>query len=98
MKVRLKNNQPNSAQRKALLKEVNKIIEDVDRQVILQIGCILRFDYGFGQERLEKFFEKLAKMRAKTTTHYEVENFEIPDICEIKLRDSGIDVEKLFKG
>ena len=101
MRVRINNNKPNAAQRKVLrqecIKEFDKLLEDFNRQAAMQVACVLRFEFGFGQERLERFFDRLAEMRAKTTTRYEVEDSEVPDICEIKLRESGIDVEKLFK-
>ena len=45
---------------------------------------------------LKKFADKLAEMQNNTVHRYEVKDGEIPDICEIKLRDSGIDVEEIL--
>ena len=101
MKCRIYNNQPNAAQRKVLraecVKEFNKLLSLYNREVALQVLYILRFDFGFGQERLKKFADKLAEMQNNTVHRYEVNDGEIPDICEIKLRDSGIDVKELLK-
>lgn len=100
MKCRIHNNQPNAAQRKVLraecVKEFDKLLAEFNREVALQVLYILRFDFGFGQERLKKFADKLAEMQNNTVHRYEVKDGEIPDICEIKLRDSGIDVEKIL--
>ena len=101
MKCRIYNNQPNAAQRKVLraecVKEFDKLLAEYNREVALQVLYILRFDFGFGQERLQKFADKLAEMQNNTVHRYEVKDGEIPDICEIKLRDSGIDVKELLK-
>ena len=101
MKVRINNNQPNAAQRKALraecVKEFDKLLADYNRQVALQVLYILRFDFGFGQERLRRFSDKLAEMQITTIDRYEATDGDVPDICEIKLRDSGINVEEFLK-
>lgn len=101
MRVRINNNQPNAAQRKVLqqecVKEFDKLLELYNRQVGLQVMYILRFDYGFGQQRLKQFSDKLAEMQNDTIGRYLVEDEEVPDICEMKLRDSGIDVDALLK-
>ena len=101
MKVRINNNAPTATQRKALrqecVKEFDKLLEMYNRQVALQVLYILRFDYGFGQQRLEQFSNKLAEMQIRTLDRYEVEDGEVPDICEIKLRESGIDLDAILK-
>ena len=102
MKVRINKNTPNSAQRKALrqecVKEFDKLLAIYNRQVALQVIHILRFDFGFGQQRLKQFSDKLAEMQIKTIDRYEATDSEVPDICEIQLRDSGIDLDELFDG
>lgn len=101
MKVRINNNTPNASQRKALraecVKEFDKLLELYNKQVALQVLHILRFDFGFGQERLQSFSDKLAEMQIKTLDRYEAEDSDVPDICEIQLRDSGIDIDKFLK-
>ena len=101
MKVRINNNQPTSAQRKVLkqecVKEFDKLLADYNRQVALQVLHILRFDFGFGQQRLKQFSDKLAQMQIKTINRYEATDSDVPDICEIQLRDSGINIDELLK-
>ena len=58
---------------------------------------ILRFEYGFGQERLKQFSDKLAEMQIDTIDRYIATDDEVPDICEIKLRESGINIDELLK-
>lgn len=101
MRVRITNNQPNSAQRKALrqecVKEFDNLLGIYNRQVALQVLYILRFEYGFGQERLKQFSDKLAEMQIDTIDRYIATDDEVPDICEIKLRESGINIDELLK-
>ena len=63
----------------------------------MQVLHILRFDFGFGQQRLKQFSVKLAEMQTDTIGRYLIEDEEVPDICEMKLRASGIDVDELLK-
>ena len=101
MKCRIHNNQPNAAQRKALraecVREFDKLLELYNKQVALQVLYILRFDFGWGQKRLKQFSDKLAEMQINTIGRYDVIDEEVPDICEIKLRDSGIDIKKILE-
>ena len=101
MRVRINNNQPTSAQRKVLhqecVKEFDKLLATYNKQVALQVLHILRFNFGFGQKRLKKFADRLAEMQIKTIDFYDVTDSDVPDICEIQLRDSGIDLKELFK-
>lgn len=99
MKARIKN-PLNSKQQKILeqecIKEFDRLLEAYNKEVVLQVMYILRFEYGFGQKRLKEFFDKLALMQVKAINRYEVKNEEIPDICEIKLRESGIDLSEFI--
>lgn len=100
MRVRINKNQPNASQRKALrqecVKEFDKLLSLYNRQVALQVLHILRFDFGFGQQRLEQFSDKLAEMQINTIGRYDAVDEDVPDICEIKLRDSGIDIKAIL--
>lgn len=101
MNVRINNNQPNATQQKTLeqecVKEFDKLLSTYNRQVALQVLHILRFEFGFGQQRLKQFSDKLAEMQIKTIEKYVATDEDVPDICEIQLRDSGIDIDKLLK-
>ena len=101
MKCRIHKNEPNSAQRRALKQEVakefNKLLERYNRQVAAQILYVLRFEYGFGQQRLQKFADKLATMQINMEYTYELPEDDTPWLCEQKLIESGINIDKLFK-
>jgi hypothetical protein len=101
MKVRLNKNEPNAAQRKVLKQECKKeffnLLEMYNKQVSLQIMHILHFDFGFGKKRLRKFFEKLKTMQQRLIDRYELTDNDVPDICEIQLRDAGINFEDFFE-
>ena len=101
MKVRINNNTPNAAQRKVLreecVKEFDKLLAIYNKQVALQVLHILRFDFGFGQDRLKRFSDRLAEMQIKTIDRYEATDEDVPDICEIQLRNSGINLDEIFK-
>lgn len=101
MKVRINREEPTAAQRKALrnecVKEFDNLLGLYNRQVALQVLHILRFDYGFGQQRLKQFSDKLAKMQITTIDRYLATDGEVPDICEIQLRESGIDLKEFLK-
>ncbi|MEE1049231.1 MAG: hypothetical protein U0M60_17650 [Clostridia bacterium] len=100
MRVRI-NNQPTAKQKKVLRQECKKeffnLLEMYNRQVALQIMHILHFDYGFGEKRLYQFFVKLKQMQARNIERYDVVDDDVPDICEIQLRDAGIDFNKIFE-
>jgi galactokinase len=78
------------------VKEFDKLLSTYNKQVALQVLHILRFDFGWGQQRLKQFSDKLAEMQIKTISKYEATDEEVPDICEIQLRDSGINLEEFF--
>ena len=101
MRVRLNQNKPNSAQRRALKEECRiefyKLLEHYNKQVALQTMHTLHFDYGFGKKRLHNFFVKLKAMQDKYVERYEVRDDDVPDICEIQLREDGIIFEEFFE-
>ena len=100
MRVRI-NNKPNAKQKKVLKeecrKEFHKLLEHYNKQVALQVMNILHFDYGFGEKQLRQFFFKLKEMQARYIERYEVVDDDVPDICEIQLRDAGINFEDFFE-
>lgn len=101
MNCRIQRNKPTATQRKALraecVKEFEKLLELYNKQVSLQILHILRFEYGFGQYRLEQFAEHLKKLQIDLDERYEMGNDNIPWLCEKQLNDSGIDLGRIFK-
>ena len=102
MKVRINREEPTATQRRALkievAKEFDKLLELYNKEVALQVLHILHFDFGFGQQRLQKFAEKLTEMQIETIDRYEMSDEDTPWRCEKELKESGIDVDKLMKG
>lgn len=100
MRVRINNNQPTATQRKVLrqecVKEFDKLLAEYNRQVAVQILYLLHTDYGFGNERLAKFADKLKQMQIDLEDKYEMGNDCMWWVCEQKLKESGIDVERLL--
>lgn len=101
MKVRITKNEPTALQRKVLkqecIREFDGLLDKYNHQVAVQILYILRFDYGFGQSRLQRFADRLKAMQIKTVERYELSDEDTPWLCEAKLKDSGIDVDVLLK-
>lgn len=101
MKVRINKNEPNAAQRKALrnevVKEFNKLLEIYNREAAVQVLHILHFDFGFGQQRLQKFADKLKEMQIGQEQRYELPESDTPWLCEKQLKEDGIDIEELLK-
>ena len=54
-------------------------------------------EYGFGQSRLEAFTRKLAAVQTGLETRYEMKRDDTPWLCEMKLREDHIDVDKLLE-
>ena len=94
-------NKPTSHQVKALnelwTEKAEEFLSLYNKQTALQMFHILRFRCGYGQMRLERFSEWMAEMQSTTIDRYLATDEEVPDICEIQLRESGIDVDKLLK-
>lgn len=101
MKCRIHKNEPNSAQRRALKQEVakefNKLLERYNRDASMQILWVLHSEFGFGQQRLQKFADKLAEMQINMEYTYELPEDDTPWLCEQKLIESGIDIKAIMK-
>lgn len=97
---RIYRNQPNAAQKKALYtvsdQRFFENLEKYNREAALIVLYILHFIFGFGQKRLKRFADKLSEMQDNIMRRYEADGEDIADICEIKLKDSGIDVERII--
>ena len=52
--------------------------------------------YGAIEARLTDFAKKLTEMQAQYREFYEMEDDDIPFICEHKLKEAGIDVKKML--
>lgn len=101
MKCRITNNAPNSAQKRALKKmvgtEFNELLDRYNRDANMQFLYVLRFYFGFGQERLQKAVDKLFEMQKDLDYRYELPQDDTAWLCEKKLEESGINVKALLK-
>lgn len=101
MKVRLNREQPTAAQRKALrnecVKEFHKLLDIYNHEAAMQVLHILHFEFGFGQQRLKKFAEKLAEMQTRQKEKYDLADSDTGWLCEKQLREDGINVDELLK-
>lgn len=100
-RVHIEDNRPNKEQIKALQKQVgaefNKLLDRYNRDANLQYLYVLRFTFGFGQERLQKAADALWEMQKDLDYRYELPQDDTPWLCEQKLIESGIDVKALLK-
>ena len=100
MKCRLNRGEPTKEQRDALkkecIKEFDKLLWNYNHQVAMQVLYILRFEYGFGQDRLKRFADKLSEMQKEIETTYELGAEQNWFVCEEKLKKSGIDVDEIM--
>lgn len=75
-----------------------ELLEKFNRQAAIQILYVLHTKYGFGQARLEAFTQKLAAVQKGLETRYDLKRDDTPWLCETKLREDHIDVDKLLEG
>jgi hypothetical protein len=77
--------------------EFNELLDRYNRDANLQFLYVLRFYFGFGQDRLQRAADKLFEMQKDLDYRYELPQDDIPWLCEKKLIESGIDVKTLLK-
>lgn len=63
----------------------------------MQVLHILRFDFGFGQQRLQRFADKLTEMQKNQRDRYEMTDDDTPWLCEQQLKESGIILDTFLK-
>lgn len=101
MKVRLNKNEPTAAQRKALkaecVKEFDTLLENLNRDVYIQLLHFFRFKRGYGQKRLKILADELKEALAGIHARYELSESDTVWICEQQLKNSGINVDKLLE-
>ena len=49
------------------------------------------------KKRLRRFSDWMKEMQITTVERYEATDNDVPDICEIQLRDSGINLDEFLK-
>jgi hypothetical protein len=100
MRVRI-NNKPNEAQKKILrqecIKEFDRLIENMNRDVYIQLLHFFKFKRGYGQKRLEALSKDLKEALEGIHARYELSESDTAWICERQLIDSGIDISRLLE-
>ncbi len=78
-------------------KEFYKLLDQYNRESAVQVLHILHFDFGFGEQRLYRFVDKLNEMQKQQKETYLLEDSDTAWICEKQLKDAGFDVDKILK-
>lgn len=74
------------------------LLEKYNYDAALQVLHILHFEFGFGEQRLQKFADCLAQMQKEQKERYELEDDDTPWLCEEQLQRSGIDIKQILNG
>lgn len=98
MKARIPGGNLSQSVKDDISKQFQKLLDTYNRDACLQVLHILHFEFGFGEQRLIKFASLLAKMQKEQKERYELQDEDTPWLCEVQLKRSGIDVEKILKG
>ena len=100
MRVRI-NKQPTVAQKKVIreecIKEFDNLLENLNRDVYVQILHFFRFKRGYGQKRLQLLADELKSVLDGIHARYELTESDTAWICEQQLKNSGIDVDALLE-
>ena len=86
------------AVREECQRQFDGLLKGYNRQVALQLLHVLHFDYGFGQQRLETFANRLREMQTGMRSRYELTESDTAWLCEQQLRADHIDVDTLLEG
>ena len=78
-------------------KEFYKLLDQYNRESALQVLHILHFDFGFGEQRLYRFVDKLNEMQQKQKETYELEYSDTAWLCEKQLIEDGLNVNKILE-
>lgn len=78
-------------------KEFYKLLDQYNRESALQVLHILHFDFGFGEQRLYRFVDKLNEMQQKQKETYELEYSDTAWLCERQLTEDGLNVNKILE-
>lgn len=86
------------AVREECQRQFDELLNGYNRQVALQLLHVLHFDYGFGQQRLATFANRLKEMQTGMRSRYELTESDTAWLCEQQLRSDHIDVDTLLEG
>lgn len=87
-----------NTQKKAMDAEIRKQLAEYDRKDAEEIDAmvlwVLYSEFGFGEKRLRRFFDKFTSELNALTNRYEMTDNDTPWLCTRKLKDAGIDIKK----
>lgn len=90
-----------SAEEKALNIEIQKKYAEYDRKNAIEVDAIamvvLHEQFGFGAERLKKFYLAIKPEIDKLVSRYEMEEGDAIWLCTNKLKGIGVDLEAWHK-
>lgn len=98
MKARIPGGKLSKSVKDDIRKTFLKMIDKYNYDAALQVLHILHFEFGFGEQRLQKFASCLIQMQEEQKERYELEDEDTPWLCEEQLKRSGIDIQKIIKG
>lgn len=98
MKVNLNrlNKRQKEIVREECVKHFDTLVENMNRDVFIQMAHYFHFKCGYGQKRLETLVEGLKEALDGIHARYELSESDTSWVCEKKLKEDGIDVERLL--
>lgn len=96
MKVRIKPHLT-SKENKAMIDEIRNQIKEYDEKHFIEFDSIILYtlysEFGFGKDRLRRFFNKFRELYKELGDRYCMPD-DVSFICLTKLKDIGVDLEK----
>lgn len=90
-----------ASEKKALDIEIKRQLADYDKKHELELDALvlwtLHEQFGFGQERLRRFYNSFGDSINRLIEHYELDDSDKIWICTEKLKDYGINLEDWAK-
>lgn len=98
MKARIPGGNLSRSVKEDIAKQFQKLLDRYNYDAALQVLHILHFEFGFGEQRLQKFADCLTQMQKDQKERYELDDEDTPWICAEQLRRDGIDIQKIIRG
>ena len=79
-------------------KEIYKLLDQYNRESAIQLLYVLHFGKErYGEKRLMRVMDEINRMQKEHKETYMLEYSDTAWICEKKLKDDGLDVDKILK-
>ena len=96
MKCNYKKWQGTSAERKAMMTEINRQCAEYEekhgKELMNRALWVLYSEFGFGEKRLKRFADAYNNEIKQLVEHYELEPEDDVFLCTRKLKDAGITI------